>query len=196
MSTSSPESLRWANAHSHFLTHLRIMPGWHKAVILLGSLLAVMGTVGQIVAKTGGDARVHVTTNAPGQPSNSNGFVNSTDSPNTNAEPPASSISRLSPHATRIGLSIVFGFIIGWLFRAFLKTMALLALLVGGSLWLLAHFNILHIGDDNLQALKDKSGEAASWLGAQASHLKDLAIAHLPSTGGGALGAFLGMRRR
>jgi uncharacterized membrane protein (Fun14 family) len=192
MSTPSPESLRWANAHSHFLTHLRVMPGWHKAVILLGGVLAVMGTVGQIAARTGGDARSHVTTNS--QPSSSNGFVSATDS--RDAEPAPSPLTRLSPHATRIGLSIILGFVIGWLFRAFLKTMVLLALLVGGGLWLLAHFNILHIGDDNLQAIKDKSGQAASWLGAQASHLKDLAIAHLPSTGGGALGAFLGIRRR
>lgn len=193
-STSSPETLRWANAHSHFLTHLRIMPAWHKGVILLGGLLAVLGTVGQIVAKTGGDAQVHVTTNAPAGSNNFAGGSSSTDSDTVTK--PVGSLGQLSPHATRIGLSVVLGFVIGWFFRAFLKTMALLTIVVGGGIWLLAHYNILHIGDDNLEALKEKSGQAASWLTTQAGHLKDLAIAHLPSSGGGALGAFLGIRRR
>ena len=193
MTHPSPESLRWGNAHAHFLTHLRLMPGWHKVVILLAGVLAVMGTVGQIVTKTGGDAQVHVST---GTPSGSSGFVNGADSGASDQPQPVGSIGGLSPHATRIGLSVVLGFVIGWLFRAFLKTMAFLALLIGGGIWLLAHFNILHIGDENLEAFKEKSGAAASWLGAQASHFKDVAIAHLPSSGGGALGAFMGFRRR
>ena len=192
MSTSSLDAPRWADAHNHFLTHLRTMPGWHKVVILIGGLLGVMGTIGQITTKTDAASRTHVTNNAP---ADSRSFANSAD-PATDATPPPSTMAALSPHATRVGLSIVLGFVIGWLFRAFLKTMAFLALIVGGGLWLLAHFNILHIGDDNLEAIKEKSGEAASWLGVQASHLKDLAIAHLPSSGGGALGAFLGLRRR
>ena len=62
MSDSTTHPVRWGNAHNHFLTHLITMPGWHKAVILFGGLLAVLGTVGQIVTKTGGDAQVHVTT--------------------------------------------------------------------------------------------------------------------------------------
>ena len=194
MSTPETESLRWANAHSHFLTHLRIMPAWHKGVILLGGLLAILGTVGQIVAKTGGDAKVHVTTNAP---SSSNSFAGGSSSAQSDPTPqPVGSLAQLSPHATRIGLSVVLGFVIGWFFRAFVKTMAFLTVLVGGGIWLLSHYNILHIGQDNLETLKEKSGEAASWLGAQASHFKDIAIAHLPSSGGGALGAFMGFRRR
>lgn len=196
MSASTADRPQWANAHQHFLTHLRFMPAWHKAVILIGGLLAVLGTVGQIVAKTGGDAQVHVTTGTTPAPSYGNQMVGSTDAAADVPPQPVGSLSRMSPQSTRIGLSIVLGFVIGWLFRAFLKTMAFFAILVGGSVWLLTHFNILHLGDANIDAIREKSADAASWLGAQGAHAKEWAIAQLPSTGGGALGAFLGLRRR
>ena len=194
MSDSTAERLKWANAHNHFLTHLAIMPTWHKAVILIGGLLAVLGTVGQIVAKVGGDAHVQVTTGSVPTAANGSKLVSDTDSANT--EQRVGSLSRLSPNATGIGLSIVLGFVIGWLFRAFLKTMAFVAILIGGGIWLLAHFDILHIGTANIDALREKSADAASWLSTKASYLKELAMAHLPSSGGGTLGAFLGLRRR
>ena len=197
MSDSTTHPVRWGNAHNHFLTHLITMPGWHKAVILFGGLLAVLGTVGQIVTKTGGDAQVHVTTGNGPATGAGNNLVNGNDS-SASASPaePVGSLSGLSPYATRVGLSIVLGFVVGWLFRAFLKTMALFAIVVGGAIWLLSHFDILHLGDANIDAIRDRSAEAATWLGAKGSHLKDLAISHLPSTGGGTLGAFLGLRRR
>ncbi len=194
MSDSTAERLKWANAHNHFLTHLAIMPAWHKAVILIGGLLAVLGTVGQIAAKVGGDAHVRVTTGSV--PTAANGSKLVDDNQPAKSDQPTGSLSVLSPHATRIGLSIVLGFVIGWLFRAFLKTMALFAIVVGGTIWLLAHFDILHLGDANIDAIREKTAGAASWLGVKGSHLKELAIAHLPSSGGGTLGAFLGLRRR
>src|SRR2546421_2864351 len=40
--------VRWGNAHQHFLRHLAVMPSWHKAVILIGGLVALLGTIGQI----------------------------------------------------------------------------------------------------------------------------------------------------
>lgn len=195
MSDPASKQVQWSDAHKHFLGHLAAMPGWHKAVILIAGLLAVLGTVGQIIAKTGGDAHVHVTTGA--QPPGSSGFVSDSGSPGTaDAPQPVGTLSRISPHATKIGLSIVLGFIIGWFFRAFLKTMAFLAVVVGGGLWALSHFNIINLSDANLDALKQHTSSASSWLQEHASHFKQLAISHLPSTGGGAFGAFLGFRRK
>jgi uncharacterized membrane protein (Fun14 family) len=202
MTNTADANIRWADAHRHFFTHLAIMPMWHKAVILIAGALAVLGTLGQIVARTSGDASSHVThvTGGPrvAPPAGSSGFVTDNGSPGDTVEttPPAGMIDSLSPHATKVGLSVVLGFIVGWFFRAFLKTMAFLGILVVGGLWALSHFGILNLSDANLDALKQHSAEATSWLQEHATHLKELAISHLPSTGGGAFGAFLGFRRR
>jgi uncharacterized membrane protein (Fun14 family) len=194
--------LRWRNSHQHFLTHLLVMPLWHKAVILLAGLAALIGTAGQLATSPVVEKHVaHVTGNDISPPANSRGFASDAPSADRTAAtdspaPSPSLFTSASPHAKRVGLSIVLGFVIGWFFRAFVKTMALLLLVVGGGLWLLAHFNIFHLSDTNIDELRTRSTTAAGWLTTQASHLKDLAIAHLPSTGGGAFGAFLGIRRR
>jgi uncharacterized membrane protein (Fun14 family) len=195
------DPLRWATAHRFFFHHLTIMPGWHKLVILLGGLLAIGGTAGRIAAKPAPDAPAAVTNNAP-QSSGSNGLVANTPAAPTAESSGADSgvrlgpLGRISPHAQGVGFSLIVGFIIGWFFRAFLKTMALLMLLVGGGLWLLSHYNILHVSDSSLDAMKEQSGAAVSWLGVQATHFKEMIISHLPSSGGGTFGAFLGLRRR
>ena len=90
----------------------------------------------------------------------------------------------------------VLGFVIGWLFRAFLKTMVFLGLVVCGALWLLSHFGILHITSAQVDAIRERSAEAAGWLQRHAAELKEIAVSHLPSTGGGTLGIFLGFHRR
>src|SRR5205085_4974601 len=148
----SREPLRWSNAHRHFLSHLVVMPRWHKGVILIAGTIAALGTVGQIATRFAQPAPV-VQPNAPQPPRSapaggSSSFVGeSADrSPAPNQAPAPSAqpanhgpLGRISPHATKVGLSIVLGFIIGWLCRAFLKTMALVAIVVIGGLWLLSH---------------------------------------------------------
>ena len=48
----------------------------------------------------------------------------------------------------------------------------------------------------DLSTAREKYGSALHWLGDQAARLKDMAVAHLPSSGGGTVGAWLGFRRR
>ena len=178
------------------------MPGWHKVVILIGGLVAVAGTVGRAATARPVDTTVPQTVNAPTRPAGTSGYVN--DAPSAPALPvqpvpvpqPLSLLGNISPHMQGVGLSLVLGFIIGWFFRAFIKTMALLTFVVFGSLWLLSHYHILNVSDQNIDAMKTESTAAASWLSAKAMGLKDFAIAHLPSSGGGTFGAFLGLRRR
>jgi uncharacterized membrane protein (Fun14 family) len=74
--------------------------------------------------------------------------------------------------------------------------MALLALLGGAAVWAMSHYGILHLSNSDLQTARERAVGAATWLEAHAAQMKDLAIAHLPSTGGGAFGASLGFRRR
>ena len=202
MSDPVGDSLRWATAHRHFLSHLVVMPAWHKMVILLGGLLAVGGTVGRMAASANPSGGAHVSTpSGPPPPVGSSGFAAdapaSTSTPaNVEVDEPSGPVGRVSPHMQRVGLSVVLGFVLGWFFRAFIKTMALLTVIVGGGVWLLSHFNILHLSDANLDQIKDRTADTAGWLGAKATYYKDLAVAHLPSSTAGTFGAFLGLRRR
>src|SRR5437763_1971162 len=202
MSRATGDQPRWDDAHRHFFSHLAHMPGWHKAVILLAGLIAAAGTVGQV---TGHVARrntpvQHVAGGNSTAPAGSNGFVGNTGGPAAPqapaSEPELGLLGRISPHATKVGLSIVLGFIVGWLFRAFLKTMALIGLLICAAGWALAHYGILDLNGGDLQSARERAAGAGAWLEAHGAQLKDLALAHLPSSGGGAFGAFLGFRRK
>ena len=191
--TAAPSS-RWTSSHHNFLTHLMVMPGWHKAVILVAGALALAGTAGLFAGQ------FKQPPGAPEQRSVSNPggshLVPDTSSSSATRTDDGGLLIRLSPHAVKIGLSIILGFIFGWIFRAFVKSVALITLLVVGGLWLLSHLGVMHLGSWDVDTVKSKSSEAASWLEQHAQHLKDLALSHLPSAGGGTFGAFLGFRRK
>jgi uncharacterized membrane protein (Fun14 family) len=194
--------------------HLRTMPRWHRVVLLIAVLLAAAGSVGWAVTRTApGERRVIPPTPAAASaaaPSVSkslaprSGFVDertttvATPLPadavaDANDTTPGGWISRLSPHATGVGVSVVAGFLMGWLFRAFLKTMTFFALIVAGLLAALSYFGVLNV---DMTAARGHYGDAVHWLTDQAMRLKDVIVAHLPSSGGGAFGAFMGFRRR
>ena len=77
--------------------------------------------------------------------------------------------------------------------RVFVKiTLTLLAL--GAAIMMgLSYFNITNI---DLTPAKTKYDSAIHWAKDQGYKLKDSAQSHLPNTGGGALGAFAGFRRK
>src|SRR5947209_2666741 len=52
MSESSNESRRWAHAHHDSFAHVVTMPGWHKAVMILGAVLTAAGAIGVLAAKS------------------------------------------------------------------------------------------------------------------------------------------------
>ena len=93
----------------------------------------------------------------------------------------------------KLGVSVVVGFVVGWLFRMFVKTMALIAMLGVGAFAALSYFGVMNV--DMTQA-QHAFNSATEWITTQGTKLFDVVKAHLPSTGGAGLGAFLGFRRR
>jgi uncharacterized membrane protein (Fun14 family) len=191
------------NAPEHFAAHVATMPRWHKMVLLLGVVLAIAGGIGWMTTHSTSDTGTRVTTvNTPTAqtPPGSSGFVDGRNAPAdttttttvVTAEPP-SLVARLSPNATRIGGSVVAGFMLGWIFRAFLKTMAFFALLAGAALMALSYFGVINV---DLSSAREHYASVMHWLSDQGMRLKDVVIAHLPSSSGGAVGAYLGFRRR
>src|SRR5437763_12413727 len=120
------ERVRRADPHRHFLTHCAVMPGWHKAVILLAALLAVGGLAGTLYARSVG--------NAPDNKHASESLMS------------VGSMIRASTPALMIGASILIGFVGGWFFRAYLVPAAGLAFLAVAVMFALSHFGVLHLG--------------------------------------------------
>lgn len=201
--STNTERLRWNTAPRHFFAHLATMPRWHKLVLLVGVGLAIAGGIGWMTSRAASDSGTRViSTSTPVQaPPGTSKFIGSdtppaADTTTTNTtirEEPPTLIGRLSPNATRIGGSVVAGFVFGWFFRAFLKTVTFFALLAGAALMALSYFGVINV---DFSSAREHYGSAVHWLSDQGARLKDVLLAHLPSSSGGALGAFLGFRRR
>jgi uncharacterized membrane protein (Fun14 family) len=203
--TTNTEKTRLKNAPGHFVAHVATMPRWHKMVLLLGVVLAIAGgacwLTTRVASETGTRVTTVNTTPTAQTPAGSSGFVDGRNAPAdttstttvvTQTEPP-SLVARLSPNATRIGGSVVAGFVLGWIFRAFVKTMAFFALLAGAALMALSYFGVINV---DLSSAREHYASVMHWLSDQGMRLKDVVIAHLPSSSGGAVGAYLGFRRR
>jgi len=94
-----------------------------------------------------------------------------------------------SPKATRIGLGFIGGFLVGWLFRAFIRWVMLAAGIVIAVMIALSYFNI------DVASARHQTEEAAGWLTTRASELKDFVRAHIASGAVGLVGMFVGARR-
>jgi len=99
----------------------------------------------------------------------------------------------MAPHATHIGVSFIVGFILGWAFRVFVKTMAMIAALATALFFGLSYFNVMNI---DLSKAEKQYDSGKTWLVDQAGRLKDAVKTHLPSSGATFLGLFVGFRRK
>jgi len=165
-----------------FVHDLWWRPGWHKAVLALAALGCGLGW-----AHLGYQAATVAAPATAPSVVNSSPIVN-----NSPAAPPQSPpvVGRL---ARRIGGSILLGFVIGWLFRAFIRITAAITAVAIGALALLSYFHIMNV---DLTAAENKTTQTSAWLTDQAGRLRDAAFAHVHSTLGGAVGMFMGIRRR
>lgn len=181
-----------------FGAHLLEMPRWHKTVLVLALAATAIGLLRQTARRIGAEespppAGQAPNANPPATPHTpGSGFVHS-DAPPTAApaNPPAA--AEPSPWLSRAGISLIAGFVIGWLFRAFVKTMAILTAAVAALFVLLSYANVMNV---DLTTAHRESDTAAAWVSDQGSRLAHGLANHLPSSTSGALGMFMGFRRR
>ena len=84
-------------------------------------------------------------------------------------------LANLSSPSMKIGISVVAGFILGWIFRGFLKTMAFVALALFALLAALSYFGILNV---DMTKAKAEYTTAIQWATDQFWKLKDVLVAH------------------
>jgi uncharacterized membrane protein (Fun14 family) len=207
MSADSNESVRANSVPVRFFAHVSAMPVWQKVVLVVAILLACLGGSAWAMSHFNGGTKsttVTTTTANPGATPAVGGskFIDdrgtaapaaSSTTTTTEEKKPQTLIEEFSPATTRMGVSVVAGFVFGWLFRAFLKTMTFFALIVAALLAGLSYFGILNV---DFSAAREHYASAVHWLTDQGERLKAVLMSHLPSSGGGALGAYMGFRRR
>jgi uncharacterized membrane protein (Fun14 family) len=180
-------------------TQMRTMPKWQKLVLSLALLASALGAAGWVAGSIGERAKRQAAAQASpdvSAPPGASQFVTRSGEPGDatplSAEEPGFAV-RVSPKVMRVGVSVIVGFVIGFLFRMFVKTMLLVTLVIGGIFFALTYFNVVNV---DLTAAQQTYDSAREWLTDQATRLKDVVLAHLPSSASGGLGVFIGFRRR
>jgi uncharacterized membrane protein (Fun14 family) len=207
VSADSNESVKVNSVPVRFFAHVSAMPVWQKVVLVVAILLACLGGSAWAMSHFNGGTKsttVTTTTANPGATPAVGGskFIDdrgtaapaaSSTTTTTEEKKPQTLIEEFSPATTRMGVSVVAGFVFGWLFRAFLKTMTFFALIVAALLAGLSYFGILNV---DFSAAREHYASAVNGLPDLGERLKAVLMSHLPSSGGGARGAYMGFRRR
>ena len=204
MTEQLPQPEQKPSIAGRFFGDVFSMPGWQKSLLGLALGAGVVGAGGQVYSKLSPTSTANTqavqkdstgsSTAPPGR-----GFVGgSPQTPATPADQPAPQpeptwFEQHSPGLTRTGFSFIAAFIIGWAFRVFIKAMAIITALGVGAMLLLSHFRVINI---DFSAAEQHYATATQWLGDQALRLKDVAIAHLPASTSGAVGMFVGLRKK
>jgi uncharacterized membrane protein (Fun14 family) len=186
---SSPSS----STTKSLLNHLLVMPKLHKKVLAVAVLLAGGGTVGQISAYMSPSSDVNQTLSVT---TPANAPANSVVADGSSAQPalaPAADRSiteRVSPVAQKLGFGFIAGFLIGWVFRAFIKIMSLITM-VGVAIFAgLSYLNV------DMSAIKTKFESGMGWATQQGEELADKAAKRLPGSAAGVTGLFFGFKRK
>lgn len=185
------------------------MPVWQKAFLSIAALVGGAGVAGQTYNKLApqppgqpapAEVDPHtsvVTSNPLESPQIISQPPGSLPGPETStpdgSAPPSTMISTHSPWMTRIGLSFVGGFILGWAFRVFIKTMAIVTFLGVALLMGLSYFHVVNV---DFSAARVKYADSIAWISDQAAKLRDVAVTYLPSTGTSMAGLAVGFKKK
>jgi uncharacterized membrane protein (Fun14 family) len=170
--------------------HALTMPGWQKSLLTLAVVFLGAGLAGQGM----GLVRHKAPADGSAAPANSRGIVTSEKPAEQSSAPDQKAwYEKLSPEATRLGLTFLVGFIIGWAFRAFLKMMLMISVLAAAIFAGLSYFNVMNV---DMSKAEQKYESSKAWVTDQAWRLKGAVQTHLPSSGASLLGMFVGFRRK
>jgi len=177
------------------------MPVWQKVILGIAALVGAAGVAGQVHKHLTPPATqpAAVTTVDPSLP-NAHGFVGAHTQASPEAAPAAAEPSaapsvfeQYSPAMSRVGLSFVGAFVIGWAFRVFVKAMILVTVLGVALLLGLSYFHVVNV---DFSAARTKYGDSIAWITDQAVKLRDAALEHLPASGSSMVGLFVGFKKK
>jgi len=178
----------------HLIQHLRRLTAFQIKLLSTAFAIGVVGFVIYAAAELG-RPDVPKAKSPAVQSANSSFVDNDSSGRDSSAESPPKETwtGWFGGKGAKLGFGFVGGFIIGFIFRAFVKLMTLITLAIVGILAALSYFHILNIDFTAVHRAYDSN---AAWINDQAMRLKDVLVAHLPSTTTGAAGVWFGTRRR
>jgi len=178
----------------HLIQHLRRLSPFQIKLLSTAFAIGVVGFVIYAAAELGRPDLPKA--KAPSVQAANSGFVDTDNSgrdSTTDSAPAETWTGWFGGKGAKLGFGFVGGFIIGFIFRTFVKMMTLITFVFVGILAALNYFHILNI---DFTAVHRAYENNADWINDQAMRLKDLLVAHLPSTTTGAAGVWFGTRRR
>jgi uncharacterized membrane protein (Fun14 family) len=192
---SEQEQPRLEPRRKTLVQHAATMPSSHRNLLMIASLLLVLGLIGQGVALLSSrTAPAPAANNVPTPSNRSNVVGESSQTPDQPPEPLKPSLyQRVSPWMTRVGLSFVVGFVLGWAFRAFLKLMSMIAALGLAVVLGLSYFGVLNV---DFTTARHEYQSAIVWMTDQTQRLGKLVLSHVPGSASSFAGFFIGFRRR
>jgi uncharacterized membrane protein (Fun14 family) len=180
-------------------------PVWAVGLLILAIVVAaaggVMWSLGEFnpPAAPQGDGRV-TTLQRNGAPNA--GLV---DSGSSSASPAGPSLTeqaelkyhdwkaRYGPTLVALGISFAGGFVVGTMFRTFIRTAAVLAAVFVVAVIALSFFGVIHL---DFTAAQQRYAGAIDWLQGEGLKLWQLALKSIPSTAAGIVGVIVGFVRR
>lgn len=170
------------------------LSSFQSKMLLLGLVLTLAGLAGWVWTQWIQPRNASLTVQHSSESSRS--WVDSSATPGgvlTEEENSRSWIEWASTTGFRLGFSLLIGLTVGYVFRMFLKTMAILAALAMTSILLLSYFNLYNL---DFTQVEQQWGTHREWITTQAQRLKEVIWTYLPSTSAGFVGFFVGMMRR
>lgn len=173
---------------SDFFCHMVEMPTWHRRILILATILFGGGVVGQ-----GAGYFSAAPARAVRQDATPNSSLVRVEQDTVTKQADPTITQKLSPHATKIGVSFIAAFVIGWLARAFVKIVTTVAGLAIAAAVALNHFGIVDI---DLTGMRHEAAADAHSVISQVQHYATALIHLLPSSVAGGAGMWIGFRRR
>jgi len=179
-----------------FFGHVFDLPRWQKLVLTLAGLLGAAGLGGKVTGAVSDSPNAPTTQAASASSTPRSSFVADADK----SQPAAAEDSSLkallvhnAPWMTRVGVGFIGAFIVGWLFRAFIKLMTMMTIVV---VLLLGGLNYFRVIDIDFKKAEEQYATASAWVTDQAGKARDAIMAHIPASMSSTLGMFLGFRRK
>jgi uncharacterized membrane protein (Fun14 family) len=151
------------------------MPKWHKTLLTLATLMLGVGAAGQM------------STAMSGEPPAANGTLK------TLSDEDLPAWQRYSPAMARTGGGFIVAFVVGWISRIFVKTMALLASAGAAVFLALSYFNVFNL---DLSKAEKKYESGVAWVTDQGERVSKSLMTHVPASASTVLGAFCGFKRK
>jgi uncharacterized membrane protein (Fun14 family) len=169
----SPSKPRHKASVGAFVSHILRMPKLHKMLLTLAMLMLGAGAAGQVAARVA---------QRPDPATSSSTLV---------ADQPA--WQRHAPAMTRTGAGFIIAFVVGWISRIFVKTMALVAS-AGAAIFVgLSYFNVFNL---DLSKAEKHYQSGVAWVSDQGERVTKSLMSHAPASASTVLGVFCGFKRK